>query len=44
MNVEKTKEKVVDFRKGYSVTPPLIIEETVAERVNSSVPGSAHHR
>lgn len=36
LNVEKTKEMVVDFRKGCSVHPPLTINGTAVESVSST--------
>lgn len=36
LNAEKTKEMVLDYRRSSSEHPPLIINGTVVERVNST--------
>ena len=36
LNVSKTKEIVVDFRKGHTEHPPLTIEGAAVERVSST--------
>ncbi len=44
LNVEKTKEVVMDFRRNSVDHPPLTIDSSTVERVSSTIPGGAHHR
>ncbi len=45
LNVEKTKEIVVDFRRVHSLHAPLTINGATVERVSSTkFPGCTHHR
>ena len=44
LNVNKTKEMIVDFRKQQRVHPPIYIDGTAVEKVESfQVPWRTHH-